>query len=436
MEATSGPPDTTSESYGIYYPADDDPRVGIVFNDDGTRPLMFYWGGQILPFVSMEHMAAMNATPSLPHQAVDSDPYSDSFFDNYDWNNSEANQLFGGIHNTGLWDDDTLPELNLNGIPSQQLHQQQTSNPSTLPSFFHDPTNTTSIYTPISRLAPPPPGSREASITHPDWTGNFHNSDRNSVIDFNNNHHSSAEEEERSTTASPSSLSDMPQIARKRRRAASPVPGPSERVTKRTKATGKEAKSRVANNEEELGDEVEELGDQDNALSSMVQQQQEEEHKQDNQPTRLSSLQCVICLEPPTDMTVTFCGHLFCHGCLMLAINSAEANRGKCPVCRQPVNIEPKGRGGKGPAPGDYQVLEIKYVTRPRPGGESSASGSGNGKGKGTGHGSGSGSGSGTGPSNVNGKRNAEENEPSVTEKGKKKARTGTGMGTGKTKAK
>lgn len=47
--------------------------------------------------------------------------------------------------------------------------------------------------------------------------------------------------------------------------------------------------------------------DEDVVVSSMVQQQAEQ-GKKDNEPTKLSHLQCVICLESPTDITVTHCG--------------------------------------------------------------------------------------------------------------------------------
>ena len=49
------------------------------------------------------------------------------------------------------------------------------------------------------------------------------------------------------------------------------------------------------------------LPEEDVLLSSMVQQQ-EEQRKKDREPTKLSQLQCVICLEAPTDLTSTICG--------------------------------------------------------------------------------------------------------------------------------
>lgn len=52
---------------------------------------------------------------------------------------------------------------------------------------------------------------------------------------------------------------------------------------------------------------IEILGEEDISLSSMVQQQVEHQ-KKGKEPTKLSQLQCVICLEPPMDLTATHCG--------------------------------------------------------------------------------------------------------------------------------
>ena len=49
------------------------------------------------------------------------------------------------------------------------------------------------------------------------------------------------------------------------------------------------------------------MREEDVILSSMVQQQ-EEQRKKDQEPTKLSQLQCVICLEAPTNLTSTICG--------------------------------------------------------------------------------------------------------------------------------
>ncbi|GJE86472.1 hypothetical protein PsYK624_025520 [Phanerochaete sordida] len=53
---------------------------------------------------------------------------------------------------------------------------------------------------------------------------------------------------------------------------------------------------------------------------------------QDAFPTPKPRLQwhCRICLRPPTDPTVTMCGHLFCHECIVIEM----AKNLQCPVCR------------------------------------------------------------------------------------------------------
>ncbi|KAF2418472.1 hypothetical protein EJ08DRAFT_63296 [Tothia fuscella] len=85
--------------------------------------------------------------------------------------------------------------------------------------------------------------------------------------------------------------------------------------------------------------------------------------KGDGNPT-LASMNCVICMDVPTDLTATSCGHLFCHTCLIEALKAGErtrkpgeTKRSQCPVCRKnldrnkPTDIIPllirKGKGQK-----------------------------------------------------------------------------------------
>ncbi|KAI9790802.1 MAG: SUMO-targeted ubiquitin ligase complex subunit slx8 [Peltula sp. TS41687] len=117
----------------------------------------------------------------------------------------------------------------------------------------------------------------------------------------------------------------------------------------------------------------------DDAMVDVLQKQMEDQIKSQQQkekdaPSKLTSLQCIICLEPPTDLTVTSCGHLFCHGCLMPALNTGEPSKSKCPVCRRPVNRVK--RSGKAL---DFQPLELKLKTKS---GSGAAGGGGKGKGK------------------------------------------------------
>ncbi|TEB31550.1 hypothetical protein FA13DRAFT_332874 [Coprinellus micaceus] len=76
------------------------------------------------------------------------------------------------------------------------------------------------------------------------------------------------------------------------------------------------------------------------------------------QPDLLSSYTCPICFFPPTNATLTPCGHICCGSCLFTAIKSSQsrngmvfassafANQGEalCPVCRATI----PGWDGKG----------------------------------------------------------------------------------------
>ena len=175
--------------------------------------------------------------------------------------------------------------------------------------------------------------------------------------------------------------SSIPAMLSNRRKRHPPTEG-SSNANKRAKATTTSSRRRPSN-EDEPAEDVGSLDVEDVAVSSMVQQQQDDEQRRGKEPTRLSGLHCVICLETPTDLTVTFCGmylvigpsislvvcslayvtpgHLFCYACLMIAISGNDPSRSKCPVCRQPVNRTRKeGRI----APHDYQPLELKFTTR------------------------------------------------------------------------
>ena len=59
-------------------------------------------------------------------------------------------------------------------------------------------------------------------------------------------------------------------------------------------------------------------------------------------PLKIGKRQCIICMEPFTNATITHCGHIYCHECLTQALIAGEKNSergiGNCPVCRKPVN--------------------------------------------------------------------------------------------------
>ena len=126
--------------------------------------------------------------------------------------------------------------------------------------------------------------------------------------------------------------------------------------------------------------------DDDTGLSKVLEQQRmatiQAQKEQANKPVKLSTLQCIICMENMKDLTATHCGtsspfhtltvpkryhsilnvvlsfvllgHLFCHACLMEALIAGE-NQGsepgkgtpKCPVCRKKVVRPHDHRKGK-----------------------------------------------------------------------------------------
>ena len=129
--------------------------------------------------------------------------------------------------------------------------------------------------------------------------------------------------------------------------------GPSTKRSRRTAATtsttaNASRKPSTASADAATIDEID-LVDEDNTLSRALQKQRAEQVKaqqggaDEDKPTKLSKLTCVICLEPPTDLTATLCGHLFCHHCLMealiagenRALAAGESRKSQCPVCRK-----------------------------------------------------------------------------------------------------
>lgn len=77
---------------------------------------------------------------------------------------------------------------------------------------------------------------------------------------------------------------------------------------------------------------------------------------------KLSALNCVICMDDVTDLTVTHCGHLFCSACLHSALN-IDATKRVCPICRQKIDSLPSNGKWSTRAKG-YYPLELKLMTR------------------------------------------------------------------------
>lgn len=95
--------------------------------------------------------------------------------------------------------------------------------------------------------------------------------------------------------------------------------------------------------------------------------------------TRLSTFQCVICMDNVTDLTVTHCGrasdtyfgckltrqntgHLFCSECLHSSLH-IDAHKKICPICRQKIDTKPPG-GKFGSRAKGYYPLELKLTTK------------------------------------------------------------------------
>ncbi|KAF7314637.1 RING-type domain-containing protein [Mycena kentingensis (nom. inval.)] len=71
------------------------------------------------------------------------------------------------------------------------------------------------------------------------------------------------------------------------------------------------------------------------------------------QPDLLSTYTCPICYSPPTNATLTPCGHVACGSCLFTAVHSSmernahtpEGPRALCPLCKAVIPWW-DGRGG------------------------------------------------------------------------------------------
>jgi len=141
-------------------------------------------------------------------------------------------------------------------------------------------------------------------------------------------------------------LTSAPESPPRRRKPQSPTPGPSAKRQKRDDGSAAEVKQQSAEPEkiEEL-----DLTEQKTPLQEALQKQREDAVKAQAKPeetvTTFNSFNCVICMDNPTDLTATACGHLFCHTCLMEALIAGEnrtgpheTKRSQCPVCRKTIS--------------------------------------------------------------------------------------------------
>ncbi|CAG5166642.1 uncharacterized protein ALTATR162_LOCUS6957 [Alternaria atra] len=141
-------------------------------------------------------------------------------------------------------------------------------------------------------------------------------------------------------------LTSAPDSPPPRRKRESPTPGPSAKRQKKDDGSAAEVEEKKEDDEkvQEL-----DLTEQKTPLQEALQKQQEDAVKVQAKPeetvTTFNSFNCVICMDNPTDLTATACGHLFCHTCLMEALIAGEnrtgpheTKRSQCPVCRKTIS--------------------------------------------------------------------------------------------------
>ncbi|CAO2652070.1 Nn.00g003530.m01.CDS01 [Neocucurbitaria sp. VM-36] len=139
-------------------------------------------------------------------------------------------------------------------------------------------------------------------------------------------------------------LTATPHSPPQTRKRESPSPGPSAKRQKRGHGTtGKQGSTEPVKVEEV------DLTDDKQPVQEVLQKQREDavkaQTRPEEKPTTFNTFTCVICMDNPTDLTATACGHLFCHTCLMEALiagenrtGPGEPKRSQCPVCRKSIS--------------------------------------------------------------------------------------------------
>ncbi|KAL6711405.1 hypothetical protein ACN47E_004339 [Coniothyrium glycines] len=139
-------------------------------------------------------------------------------------------------------------------------------------------------------------------------------------------------------------LTATPDSPPRRRKRDSSSPGPSNKRQRHVNG----AAARQASTEPPKVEEVD-LTDDAEPIHDILQKQRADAVKAQEKPqgthTTFNTFNCVICMDTPTDLTATACGHLFCHTCLMEALiagenrtGPGETKRSQCPVCRKVIN--------------------------------------------------------------------------------------------------
>lgn len=186
---------------------------------------------------------------------------------------------------------------------------------------------------------------------------------------------------------------------RKRKADSSPGEGRAAKSSRVTRATP----AREPKVEEEVVDLVDIDDDEKyedfkaKQQAEMIKKQQQEEA---TRPVKLAEFQCIICMDNPTDLTVTHCGmssspyvsaisysswlyvsfqpplswrlilnlgHLFCSECLHSALYAGTAKK-CCPVCRQPISTTLTGKEKRTQPRNGIFVMEMKLMTAKKKG--------------------------------------------------------------------
>ncbi|KAG4433167.1 hypothetical protein IFR05_011351 [Cadophora sp. M221] len=162
----------------------------------------------------------------------------------------------------------------------------------------------------------------------------------------------------------------MAPAASKKRKAPTPGPGRATKVAKSSSSKASRptsaAGSKKGMTEVQTIDlvDVEDKQDYDERMAKEQAEMVKKQNQADaTKSVKLAEFQCIICMDNPTDLTVTYCGHLFCSECLHQALHAGDKKC--CPVCRS--NIVARKPGGKQPKNGVF-ALEMKFMTAKKKG--------------------------------------------------------------------
>jgi hypothetical protein len=215
--------------------------------------------------------------------------------------------------------------------------------------FFGDLENTPDPFEEFSNITPPPRTMAPSNHTR-----------SSSFVDL--------------TASSPTEPRSDPAPSRKRKREAQSQDRPTKAGKSPLKADLDDVEC-VNLEDVETFQEYEDMKARKQAEAIKAQNQAEA-----TKPMKLAEFKCIICMDDPTDLTVTHCGmdlplfpgrtiankrkgHLFCSECLHQALHAGD--RKCCPVCRTPIVVP---RAGHKPSAKAYFPLAMKLTTAKRHG--------------------------------------------------------------------